>query len=159
MTIFHDLWRERSRSHTGPFTPDMRSDMFPAVVDQSRRLRTWRPGEPFRQTGRRLPIGVATWSGYDMELLDLVDRASPVGPGSEPAVDVFDVDGCASQADFQNYIPGIGEVFQTPLVGYWVDGVLTDRATGAAGRALIVATCGLNPESVREHLDTVNLRR
>jgi len=37
-------------------------------------------------------------------------------------------------SDFDTYIPGIGNVFQTPILGYWQDGRLVHREKGAAAR-------------------------
>lgn len=45
-------------------------------------------------------------------------------------------------------IPGIGKTFQTPVVGVWEKGVLTQKATGAAGRDLIIARYGLNRDEI-----------
>ena len=38
-----------------------------------------------------------------------------------PSVDVqvFSVLDCHAQEDFEKFIPGIGNVFQTPVVGFW----------------------------------------
>jgi hypothetical protein len=37
---------------------------------------------------------------------------------------------CKSQADFESCLPGIGKVFQTPVVGIWSNGRLTEKASG-----------------------------
>lgn len=136
---------------------------LPSQVDQSL-LHWWSPEPP--PVHRRLLIGFASYSRYDMRLLDLicgalevsaqarhhVAPAIPLGgfglvrlPPQPARVGVFSVLDCKSQSDFDKYIPGIGSVLQTPVVGLWVDGVLQKRATGAAGRALIADELNFDP--------------
>jgi hypothetical protein len=45
--------------------------------------------------------------------------------------------------DFDRYIPGIGEVFQTPVVGVFVGGGLVDKATGLSQSETILKRLGL----------------
>ena len=90
----------------------------------------WTPGESFPTTGARVLVGIATWSLYDLDLLDALDSRS----FGDDTVHVFDMDSCKTMSDFENYIPGIGNVFQPPVVGYWQDGRLLYREQGAAAR-------------------------
>ncbi len=46
--------------------------------------------------------------------------------------------------DFEKYVPGIGKVFQTPVVGYWEDGLLKEKAWGKKGRDLLSEALGLS---------------
>jgi hypothetical protein len=119
---------------------------------------------------RRLVIGAATYSRYEMCMLDLVAETLirenarriqaggsvsanlPAGalayvqvPSAPLRVEVFSTLNCLSQSDFQKYIPGIERVLQTPVVGYYEDGALRETATGAAGRALVGRVCGFDP--------------
>jgi hypothetical protein len=115
--------------------------LFPAAVAHSP-LRLWAPGDPVPARGDRLLIGIATWSGRDMALLDAVsqslrDRHPPV------TIEVFNVAGCASPDVFDRYVPGIGAVYHTPVVGLWSEGRLVDKASGKAGHDLIARVVGL----------------
>src|SRR5437773_344288 len=74
------------------------------------RLRTWQPGDPVCNRGRRLLLGVASYSMADLALLDTLNEAD--GQGSTwPGLEVFNVLDCQSVPDFEKYVPGIGKVF------------------------------------------------
>lgn len=140
---------------------------FPAAVAQTPMV-WWSENPP--PIHRRLVIGAATYSRYEMRMLDLVEEALvhekvrrsqaacsvlPTMPDRlfayvqvPPAplhVEVFSTLDCLSQSDFQKYIPGIERVLQTPVVGYYEDEMLRETATGAAGRALVGRVCGFDP--------------
>ena len=139
MTSFLDLWRDTRFDTDILRLVDTRSERFPAVVGEHPGLRVWCPGEGVPPDRPRLLVGVATWSGYDMLLLDLLARnRKPAGsPDPGANVDVFDVAACHSDEDFQQYVPGLRAVAQTPVVGVWVNGRHADSETGAAARNLI----------------------
>lgn len=99
-------------------------------------------------TGIRLVIGVAVWSAYDLRLLDLVNEA--VAKRSDLHVAVFNIDQLASAAELQRIFPSIGEVFQTPAVGYWEAGQLKETASGFAGRQLVGRLLDFDPKLVLE---------
>jgi hypothetical protein len=99
-------------------------------------LHPWKPGDPIENRVPRILLGVASYSVADLALLDMVDEAH--GHASAwPRIDVFDVVECRSMEDFEKYVPGIGKVFQTPVVGLWEEGVLKEKAWGKAGRDLL----------------------
>ncbi|HEV3144311.1 MAG TPA: hypothetical protein VGZ47_10530 [Gemmataceae bacterium] len=102
-------------------------------------LRLWQPGDPVVAVPIRVLVGVATYSALDLRLLEIIDRKLEEASrnGATLHVEVFNVLECRDQADFEKYIPGIGTVFQTPVVGIWENGVLVHRATGAAARSLL----------------------
>jgi hypothetical protein len=146
MTTFSDL--------SGALTPSAQrdgslgmgqrnlDDRFACVVSTSP-FRLWSPGSPIPAQGKRLLIGVATWSAYDMKLLDAVAPALQRLPGNL-TVEVFNVADCSSPEAFDQYVPGIGRVFHTPVVGLWSDGQLVDKATGRMGRELVAGVFGLD---------------
>jgi hypothetical protein len=144
MTLFVDLPRSLTLPHPQAGPPSARQSevdaLFPTVVSSSP-LRLWAPGDPIPPEGKRLLIGVATWSAHDMALLDAVAEAVRVGSGL--VVDVFNVADCASPAAFERYVPGIGNVFHAPVAGLWSGGRLVEKASGKAGRELIERVCGL----------------
>ena len=48
-------------------------------------------------------------------------------------VEVFDVLNCKKMSDFAAFIPGIDDVYRTPIIGVISDGRLIDQATGLPG--------------------------
>jgi len=106
---------------------------FPAIVAESP-LRLWRPGDPILERGSRLLVGVATWSGYDMRLLDVVAKSLCRTGASQPLVEIFNTAECRQPRDFKNYIPTLPTVTHTPVVGIWQDGELVWSGEGNAAR-------------------------
>ena len=154
MNTFHDLFRQPTRKLGGSFPTDRRRELFPGFVERSPALHLWSPGQPIADRGPRLLIGVATWSGYDLNLLDLIEEE----PTGAVRVDVFDIGTCTDFAAIQEYIPGLESPMQTPFVGYWVDGRLVECETGHAGRELINRVCSLPTQEVNTRLKTINTR-
>ena len=99
-------------------------------------LRFWSPSLPISANGERALVGIATWSLYDPQLLDRL-QATLACCNRQTIIDIFDVDACKSLDDTERYVPGIGRVFQTPVVGVWRDGVKISSAWGAAGCKLL----------------------
>jgi len=99
-------------------------------------LRLWSPSMPINADGERILIGVAAWSVYDLQLLDRL-QAKLACLNRKTIIDIFDVDACRSSDDLERYVPGIGPMFQTPVVGVWRDGAKVSSAWGAAGRKLL----------------------
>lgn len=78
-----------------------------------------------------------------MALLDAVSQAQQTRtPGLE--FEVFNVADCTTPQAFERYVPGVGDVFHTPVAGLWSEGRLVETASGMAGRALVSRVCGLN---------------
>ncbi len=103
MSLFQELFRNVDPPSGDTFPPDRQSERFPATVARSRRLHLFVRGQPASSTGRYLLIGIATWSDYDMKLLDRVDALS----GDDLRVDVFDSDTFHSAEEIEALIPGI----------------------------------------------------
>lgn len=89
------------------------------------------------ETGRepdRLVLGVAEYVAEDFRLLDrILDMAS----ARDMPVRVFLLTDCTSQDDIARLIPGIGPVFNPPVVGIWRNGVLTIHASGHPARVVV----------------------
>jgi hypothetical protein len=107
------------------------SNLLPVRVSQSAMKWLALP-EPPNGTADKLVVGVASWSKSDLALLDELDAFAASHPGVR--VCVFDVDRIGGE--FERFVPGIGEVVRTPVVGRWSAGVLVERGTGAAGREI-----------------------
>ena len=99
-------------------------------------LNLWSPGDQIASEGTRLLIGVAPYSISDLRLLDQLLNIAFEHKG-KIAIDVFDVLSCTTMRDFDKYVPGIGQVFQTPVIGAWHDGMLVEAASGAEGRKVV----------------------
>jgi len=81
-------------------------------------------------------MGIAFYSLPDLQLLDELVQASK--SGHSYSIDIFDVLDCKSMADFDQLIPGVTPVYQTPVVGIWESGKLIEKAWGATARQLIL---------------------
>lgn len=150
MNTFHDLFRQPTRPIGGTSPRDRRRDLLPGFVERSPKLHLWAADQTALAHGSRLLIGVATWSGYDMNLLDLIEEA----PESGVRVEVLDVDAFTSVDDLSRLFPGT-TFLQTPFVGHWVDGELVETASGFHARQLVTRVCGLNPVEVAERMNTI----
>ena len=112
--------------------------LFPSVVTESK-LNLWHIGDSIPCEGKLILIGVAAeFSVQDLELLDKINERLSNLPGIDERVDVFDVSACKKMSDFESYIPGIGNVYQTPVVGYWEDGEPREKYSGFQAREWLV---------------------
>jgi hypothetical protein len=124
---------------------------LPARVEQSS-LRWWAPDRALPDDARFLLVGVAVWSGYDMNLLDHLDRAVAAGVQPGTPVYVFDADSVTAPEDFEALVPGIGFVHHTPVVGYWVDGKLVEKACGFQGRQVVAQLFNIDEHLLHERI-------
>jgi hypothetical protein len=152
MNTFHDLFRQPTRRVGSGFLPDRRRELFPGFVERSPKLHLW-TNQPVPAQGSFLLLGVATWSGYDMNLLDLIEEA----PDSIVHVEVLDVDSVLSAEELSRLFPGTA-LSQTPFAGLWDSGRLVETASGFEGRKLAARVCGLDATSVDERMKTVTSR-
>lgn len=106
-------------------------------------LNYWRLEDSLPNTGRRTLIGVAPYALPDLELLDSLEESLSKSTSPDDRIDVLNVLACAAADDLERCFPGVGKVFQTPIVGVWEKGVLCQTASGAAGRRLVVNRYGL----------------
>lgn len=155
MNTFHDLFRYTTRPMNGAFPPDRRSELFPDMVSRSRKLHLWAPGQPTSEFGQRLLIGIATWSGYDLNLLDLIEEAvhSPV------RIDVFDTNSTPNFDAIREYLPGIEDGMMVPFAGLWNDGQFIESAAGHEAIRLVKRVCNLDDTTVDARLSTVLARK
>ena len=113
-------------------------------------LNAWHLGDPVPTTGYGILIGIVSWSGYDLRLLDAL--AQPRTVRGRERIDVLDIDAAGrssgSYAYFDRLIPGIGKIYQTPIVGVWNDGALMQKGSGAAGREFIIDRYNLNRDQI-----------
>ncbi len=142
MTPFFDLFAKNSLRPVPETDPTWADREFQALVTDSP-FQLWRPGDPIPQQGDRLLIGVATWSGYDMRLLDVIAEAlSRRDPSHVPVVDLFNTADCKQHRDFKEYVPKLRAVFHTPVVGLWRNGRLDESREGYEARDLTARMFG-----------------
>lgn len=118
---------------------------LPFVLSQSH-LHSWSPEQDIFTQGMRFLIGVATWSVYDLNLLDSLDEALANGKAKD-RVDIFNIDDCITTEDLERYIPEAGKdkgMCQTPMVAEWRGGAKIQQASGHAGREILIKHFGLN---------------
>jgi hypothetical protein len=131
--------------------------LLPTFVQDSP-FRMWKPGDRIPQHGIFVLLGVATWSGYDMQLLDTLQEAMS-RPGKLPDVALFNAGILTSMDEFHQYVPGVPDVFHTPAVGVWRDGVLTERAEGYDARDLVARMFGSSSDAVVAAVDRARAAR
>ena len=108
---------------------------FLSLIDESA-FHSYRIGDPHTAMVS-LVLGVETWNGYDMALLDRIDAPiSRIDP-SRLMVSLFDLDECLSHDDVRERIPGIDDAVQSPVLGLWADGQLVRTMWGHEARDLI----------------------
>ena len=131
---------------------------FPLLVEQGP-LHLWRPAMPIPEEGTRLLLGVATWSGYDMHLLDVVADSLRRRPQEALTVEVFDVAACRKATDFRKFIPKLRQVFHTPVVGVWVNGEFAVARQGQEARDSVARQFGSSSDEITKYVqDWINAR-
>jgi hypothetical protein len=147
---------------------DLMSDPRLDPADTNRRFRErvaaspfrlWSPGAPIPEGGVRLLVGIATWSAYDLRLLDLIEETPRANWPTPLVLELFNTDDCRSLDDFDHYVPGLGQVFHTPVVGLWRDGRLTEKAEGYAARDLVARMFGSSSDAVVRDIDAWRAER
>jgi hypothetical protein len=112
-------------------------EKFPSVVDQSH-MENWRPGESLPTKGKQILIGVATYSVADLQFLDALEAKLAAEGTQYETTYLFNLAAFPEFRDFETYFPGIGKVYQTPVMGFWEDGVLKEKFWGATARDWLV---------------------
>jgi hypothetical protein len=79
---------------------------------QERGVQVWKPGDGIPTRGRRFLIGVTQYSARDLNLLDSVCETLK---GNR--LDMFVLSQCNSQSEIEDFVAGIGPVYQSPVVG------------------------------------------
>jgi hypothetical protein len=141
MNAFFDLFVRSSSRPESWADPTWADRQFPELVARSP-FRLWQPGDPVPSQGIRLLVGVATWSGYDMRLLDVTAEALARNAAKAPVVEVFNTADCGNLRDFRAYIPNLRHLFHTPAVGIWRDGQLSWSGEGYEARDQVARMFG-----------------
>jgi hypothetical protein len=132
MTTFSELLNSSSDLASGQ-QQQRAAEQFPSLV-QSSHMKLWQPGRDLPLNGAEVVwIAVASYSVPDLELLDAIE--AKLKGGQTETIYLFDLSAFPDFKDFERVLPGIGRVYQTPVVGSWNDGVLKERLSGAVARA------------------------
>ena len=153
MSRFLDL-THRPHDENDPYVADR---LLPALLRNSP-FRLWAPGDPIPQRGVFILLGIATWSGYDTLLLDMLQEAI-ASRDDHPVVAVFNAGILPSLEAFEAYIPGLPPPSQMPVVGVWHDGILTERAVGRFACDLVARMFGFSADAVVAALDQARAAR
>lgn len=79
---------------------------------------------------------MGTYSLYDMELVDQLEAKLSRETVKE---EIYVSDIVSSpEFNFEDRLPGIGQVFDVPVVGYWKEGVLEVRLSSFAARKWLI---------------------
>ncbi|MFO0849817.1 MAG: hypothetical protein U0871_14875 [Gemmataceae bacterium] len=124
---------------------------LPEVVEQSA-LNWWEKDAPLPDDDSFLLIGVAVWSGYDLNTLDHVEAAVRAGTAPGLQVYVFDADTMLSQDEVEAVFPGLGSIHHTPIVGLWRGGKLVERECGYLGRQVIARALNIDDKPLHERI-------
>jgi hypothetical protein len=118
------------------------AEQFSAVVAKSH-MEMLPPEEVLPAQGAKILIGVASYSIPDLEMLDAIEARLSREPIDDETIHLFDVSALPDSRDFEKYLPGIGRVYQTPVIGLWQNGVLQDKASGTLARHWLTQRYGL----------------
>jgi hypothetical protein len=91
-------------------------------------------GDPIPRVERWCLIGVATYSIDELRLLDVLKNDASRNLGFS----IFLLDDCLSVEEIRRFIPGVGKVLQSPLLGIWSDGDLVGWLEGAQARQYLL---------------------
>lgn len=109
---------------------------LPAAVTESP-FRWWRYGAPLPAGERVLLVGVAVWSGYDLNTLDHAEAAVRSGQSDGTEVYVFDAHDLQTDEQLNTLLPGVHIGNQTPFVGLFRRGEPVETGGGYLGRKLV----------------------
>lgn len=112
------------------------SSKLPEVLSDTK-IAIWEPVSAGRRPTDLVLIGLAPYSLPDLQLVDAVAQSLGAGAAA-PDVQVFNILTCKSMQDIKLRIPGVGKVYQTPVVGIWERGTLVKTAKGAEAARLLI---------------------
>jgi hypothetical protein len=135
----------------GHFDFDNRDRLFPSLIGASH-FQLWSPGDPIPSQGTRILLGVATWSAYDLHLLDVVERALSAQNGEPLRIDVFNAGSLTRTDAFTAFIPEIKSPLQMPVVGIWRDGRLCQWGEGFAAADIVAKMFGSSADDIVKYV-------
>ena len=126
---FIDIWHSSEKLSPGEQQKWLRQEIPKRLLASGARLARKGPGAP-----DRVVVGIAEYSREDLQLLDSVCAAASA---QGVLLEVFILTECRSQREIEEYVPGVGPVFQSPVAGVWTAGSLRESGSGYVARALL----------------------
>ena len=126
---FVDLWENSKHMNPAVQQEWLRQEIPKRLSEGGVRLAQKGAGAP-----DRIVVGIAEYAREDLQLLD---NASVAASALGVILEVFLMTACRSQSEIEEYVPHVGPVFQSPVVGVWKAGTLKESASGHAARALL----------------------
>jgi len=120
----------------------MEAEEFVSLLKVSR-LHLWQPGDPIFASGRRILLGVMSASRYDLQLLDILNKAIQDGITGTDHFDVFNFPYVSSLEEALQYIPDISPPGLTPMVSRWENGVYIGTKYSSPARDELLKGYGL----------------
>jgi hypothetical protein len=151
MMKFADLYAESMHLSPGEQQGYVLSNL-PSRIE----IKIWRPSDRIH-TGKRILFGVSFYVPHDLKLLDSL-RSAFVG-SNHIWLDVFLISDCNSHEDFCLYVPGLGKVFQPPVVGIWENGVLVTKGSGWEAKKIVELELGKESKAILRHVQSKSRRR
>jgi hypothetical protein len=143
MRTFTDLFNQQSRLQLRyPATGAKLSELL-----SHSSLGLWQLGDGVPGVPSRVLVGVATWSGYDMRLLDELNETCMRRPNPNERIEIFDTND-VRQEQLDEYVPGIGKVVGLPVVGIWENGILIQKESGAVALNLLIDRYSLDRKRI-----------
>ena len=128
--------------------------LLPDIVGESHLL-CWTIGSAMPASGTLILVLVATYSHYDLAMLDILDeevsRRPPGDLSRSVTVHVADLQRYETAGQLAKDIPVIdGAILQTPVTAVWEDGAWRRSASGKPARDLVASTLGLSPDEFNQ---------
>lgn len=130
-------------------------ERFPPLVEESL-LTYWRPGDPVQNCGSRFLIGLApSFSLLDLRFADILNESLSINQHIKTRIDLFAVEDIKDLNSIQLYYPGLEHIPTTPVVGYWLDGLLQTIRFGGNAINFVFMYIDVN-ESAKELAKSVH---
>jgi hypothetical protein len=150
VTRFRDLLRHIPGEDWARRNARTDRELVAAVAESA--LHWWQVGQPIPAGERVLLIGVAVWSGYDLNTLDQAEAAVRAGHGAGTEVHVFDAHELQSDEQLAGLLPGVHLLYQSPYVGLCCDGQVVEAAGGYLGRQLVARALGIDDAPMHQRI-------
>lgn len=127
MNTFESLL-DRTPEESPAETQRRAREAFPNLVNDefARWFYLRKPDTYVPDQGLELILGVATYSLYDLRLLDEIVEAQRGGVFRPRRVGVFDILECKKMTDVHRYLPSVDAIASTPVLATYSSGRISD---------------------------------
>lgn len=117
------------------------SERFWSMIDRYGTRRRCR-GDGTPNLFSAVVVGLApSYSVDDLGFAECLIEAATAGLCS--SLHLFDVLDVRDMQDIEEFLPGFGRAYQTPMVGIWANGLLVSKGQGNDARRLVEAALGI----------------